>query len=244
MSRSNPTDNSPNPSKRWFEWDGSTGNIRYYDKQAKETVVVGDKFTFMLLDQLATVKGWHDASESGIYANEVKDTRSEPLVVKAFSLKEPIAEGFYKSIRDRVIAAGGHFTTNCYIAFKNGADGLEIGSLQFKGAALSAWMNFAKEHRSKLLDGAVKIEGADEGKKGKITFYTPRFSLIPASEEGNQQAVELDKQLQEYLKAYFSRTRVEQAAPPPQSHEEREDRPESPSRSEPEPYNDDSEIPF
>lgn len=242
MSRSNPTDNSPNPAKRWFEWDGSTGNVRYYDKAEKTTVVVPKGFTFMLLDQLATVKGWHDESESGIYANEVKDTRSEPLVVKAFSLKEPIAEGFYKAIRDCVIVAGGHFTANCYIAFKNGNDELDIGSLQFKGAALSAWMEFSKEHRSELFDKAVRIDGADEGKKGKITFYTPRFTLITASQEGNQQALELDKQLQEYLKGYFSRTRVEQAAPPA-SHvaDEPEHFPEPPSRLEPD---DDSEIPF
>lgn len=242
MSRSNPTDNSPNPSKRWFEWDGSTGNIRYYDKQAKETVVVQDKFTFMLLDQLALIKGWHDASESGIYSNEVKDTRSEPFVVKAFKLKEPLAEGFYKNIRDRVIAQGGHFTTNCYIAFKNGGDGLDIGSLQFKGSALSAWMEFAKDNRSELLEKAVRIDGADKGKKGNITFYTPKFALIAASEEGNGQAVELDKELQEYLKGYFSRTRVEQAAAPPEPRAEEPpaDHPSPPSRSEPE----DDEIPF
>jgi hypothetical protein len=242
MSRSNPTDNSPNPAKRWFEWDGSTGKLRYYDKAAKENVVIGDKFTFMLLDQLATVKGWHDASESGIYANEVKDTRSEPLVVKAFSMKEPIAEGFYKSIRDRVIAAGGHFTTNCYIAFRNGGDELEIGSLQFKGAALSAWMDFSKDNRAALFDKAIRIDGANEGKKGKITFYTPKFALNTVSDDANQQAVELDKQLQEYLKGYFSRTRVEQAAPPPQSHEEPEHYPEPISRSEPQ--DDEDEIPF
>jgi hypothetical protein len=241
MSRSNPTDNSPNPSKRWFEWDGSSGNVRYYDKAEKVNVVVPDRFTFMLLDQLALIKGWHDASESGIYSNEVKDTRSEPFVVKAFKLKEPLAEGFYKNIRDRVIAQGGHFTTNCYIAFKNGGDDLDIGSIQFKGAALSAWMEFAKEHRSDLFDKAIRIDGADQGKKGTITFYTPKFSLIAASPEGNAQAVELDKELQEYLKGYFSRTRVEQAATTPPNEEEAPvDHPAPPSRSEPE----DDEIPF
>lgn len=239
MSRSNPTDNSPNPAKRWFEWDGSTGNIRYYDKTAKETVRVGDKFTFMLLDQLATIKGWHDASESGIFSNEVKDTRSEPFVVKAFKMKEPIAEGFYKNIRDRVIAAGGHFTTNCYIAFKSAGEGLEIGSLQFKGSVLSAWMEFAKENCSNLFDKAVRIDGSEQGKKGNITFFTPKFTLIAASEEGNAQATDLDRVLQEYLKGYFGRTRVEQAAPV--DEHPADNPPPEESRSAP---LDDDEIPF
>ncbi len=80
MSRSNPNENgNPNPSTRWFEWNGEHGLVRYYDKQAEQQVEVGDDFTFMLLDQLGTVKGWHDASDSGIYANEVKDTRQDVL---------------------------------------------------------------------------------------------------------------------------------------------------------------------
>ena len=38
MSRSNPVENSPNPATRWFEWDGSAGGLRYYDKEAKQQV--------------------------------------------------------------------------------------------------------------------------------------------------------------------------------------------------------------
>jgi hypothetical protein len=59
--------------------------IRYYDKEAKKNVDVGADFTFILLDQLASVRGWHDDSNSGIYSNEVKDTTQEALVVKARS---------------------------------------------------------------------------------------------------------------------------------------------------------------
>lgn len=217
MSRSNPVDNSPNPATRWFEWDGSEGNIRYYDKAAKETVTVDLPFTFMLLDQLACVKGWHDSSESGIFSNEVKDTRAETLVVKAFK-GGVLAEGFYSAIRDKIIAQGGHFTSNCYIAFKPSGDDSEdatlaIGSLQFKGAALSSWMEFAKKRRADLYTSAIRITGFHEGKKGKIIFRVPTFALVPVSDEANAQATDLDRELQEYLKSYFGRTRVEQAAP-------------------------------
>lgn len=231
MSRSKPTDNSPNPATRWFEWDGATGNVRYYDKEAKENVVEGDKFTFILLDQLSTVKGWNDASDSGIYANEVKDTRSEPLIVKAFK-GGVLAEGFYKNIRDKVIAQGGHFVSNCYIAWRD-VDGLRLGSVQFKGSALRSWMEFTKENRADLYKKAVKIDGSVEGKKGKVVFKTPVFSLVPISAEADQQALELDHVLQGYLESYFSRTRTEQSEPhndlpeePPPTHHEPE--PEEP----------------
>lgn len=68
MSRSNPQDTAVNPSTRWFEWNGETGVVRYYDKAAQRTVDVGDDFTFLLLDQLGCVKGWHEPSKSSIYS--------------------------------------------------------------------------------------------------------------------------------------------------------------------------------
>lgn len=238
MSRSNPTDNSPNPATRWFEWSGSEGSIRYYDKAAKENVTIEIPFTFMLLDQLATVKGWHDPSESGIFANEVKDTRDGALVVKAFKTGV-LAEGFYKDIKDRVIALGGHYVANCYIAYKVDDTGkLAIGSLQFKGSALGAWMEFTKENRSDLYEKAIRIDGFKDGKKGKVSFRTPTFGLLGISDDANAQAIELDKTLQEYLKGYFSRTRTEQAAPPSgvNGHAEEPSGPQMPP--------DDDEIPF
>ena len=59
MSRTIPAGNTPSPVTRWFELDGAEGGVRYYDKEKKEQIEVGKKFGFILLDQLAVVKGWH-----------------------------------------------------------------------------------------------------------------------------------------------------------------------------------------
>lgn len=210
MSRSNPNENGlPNPSTRWFEWNSETGVVFYYDKDAKQKVDVGSDFTFILLDQLGCVRGWHEASKSGIYSNEVKDTRQEVLVVKSFK-GGPIAQGIYKDIKDRVNTEGGRFNANCYIGFKNGSDTLKLGSIRFKGAALGAWMEFAKQHRAELYKQAVRIKGAVEGKKGRVTFLMPAFTIVPLSEDTNKQATELDKGLQEFLALYLKRTKAEQ----------------------------------
>ena len=210
MSRSNPVDTSPNPAQQWFEWSGSDGSIRYYDKRDKRNVTIDLPFTFMLLDQLSTVKGWHDQSESGIYSNEVKDTRAETLVVKAFK-GGILAEGFYSQIRDRVAAQGGHYVSNLYIAYR-GETELQIGSLQFKGAALGAWMEFQKQSGKDIYKRAVVIDGYTEGQKGRVVFRVPKFRLKDVSEETNDQATELDRQLQTYLASYFKRARTEQVA--------------------------------
>lgn len=213
MSRSNPNEGgSQNPAVKWFEWNGENGVVRYYDKEAKKNVEVGSEFTFLLLDQLGTVRGWHDASDSGIYSNEVKDTRQETLIVKSFK-GGTLAEGIYRDIKDRVNAMGGQFVANCYIAFKNGGDKLSIGSLRFKGAALRAWMEFTKEHKADLYKKAIRIHGFNEGKKGRIVFRTPVLTTKAISQESDAEAVVLDKQLQEFLASYLKRPKREQVEP-------------------------------
>lgn len=217
MSRSQPNDRSSNPSTRWFEWSGEDGIIRYYDKTEGKNIEVGEKFTFILLDELATIKGWHDSSESGIYSNEVRDTVQEAFVVKAFK-GGTIAQGIYRQIRDRIAAAGGKFVNNCYIAYKPDKDSptMVIGSVQFKGAALNAWVDFKKANRTELMKKAVAIIGKNEGKKGSIKFFTPKFAIKEITPETNETATALDTDLQTYLKSYFARTRSEQVNP---SHE-------------------------
>lgn len=209
MSRSNPHVNAPNPAVRWFEWNGENGCIRYYDKTAAKNVDVSLPFTFMLLDELGSVRGWHDASESGIYSNEVRDTSKDTLIVKSFK-GGTLAEGLYKSIKDRVNTAGGRFVANCYVAVKL-ETGLSICSLRFKGSALGAWMEFRKAHRSDLYESAVRITGYTEGKKGRIVFRVPTFELKDVSEESNRAALALDTILQTWLDGYLQRKTRDQA---------------------------------
>lgn len=208
MSRSNPTDGIPNPAVRWFEWNGEAGTVRYYDKDTKRNVDVGSEFTFILLDQLGSVRGWHDPSSSGIYSNEVRDTTQDVLIVKAFK-GGTLAEGIYRDIKDKVHAAGGKFVANCYIAFKNGGP-LTIGSIRFKGGALNAWVEFTKANRADLYKQAIEIKGYTEGKKGRVVYRVPALKLAALSPESNDAAVKLDEQLQEFLTSYLKRTRRDQ----------------------------------
>jgi hypothetical protein len=227
MSRSNPTETARNPATRWFQFaSGADGGfVRFYDKDAEKNIHLGDaenggKFMFLLLDELATVNGWHDQSESAIFANEVRDTRQDTLVVKSFKGGE-LASGLYARIKDRIVAVGGHFVSSCYIAYKDG-DSLRIGNIRFRGAALGTWMEFKKQCPTKkdasgksvkaYYVDAVKIEGFEQLKKGGTTFRVPQFLLSPLSEESNKQAIALDAELQAYLSEYLKRPRVEAAA--------------------------------
>lgn len=224
MSRSNPTDAVRNPSTRWFEWAGGDdgGFVKWYDKEAETERKVELPFTFLLLDELSTVKGFHDPSESRIFANEVRDTRQEVLVVRSFKGGE-IASGRYADIKDRLAAVGGQYASSLYVGFKDG-DQLRLGNLVLKGAAAGAWMDFKRNAPSKkTADGksvrafyvdAVRIASYEEGKKGKIVFRTPTFSLAPVSDDTNAQAAALDAELQTFLADYLKRPKAEAAAKP------------------------------
>ena len=215
MSRSKPTQAEPNPATRWYEWNGETGAVRYYDKEAKANVPVPLPFAFILLDTLSSVGGWNEASKSSIYSNEVRDTRTDVLVVKSFK-GGVIDSGLYKDIKDHVTskAVGGQFISTCYIAYKAGST-LLLGALRFKGAALGAWMEFQKAQRAELYTGAIVIHGYDEGKKGRIIYRTPQFKTASISAESQQAAMDLDVSLQTYLEGYFARTTQRADAPPP-----------------------------
>lgn len=212
MSRSNPHEHgAPNPATRYFEWNGGQGCVRYYDKESKKNIDVAPEFRFMLLDQLGSVRGWHEPTQSGIYSNEVRDTRQDVLLVKAFK-GGTLIEGVYKDIKDRVNTLGGQFVANCYIAVKtNGTGELKIASLRFKGAALGAWMEFCKTHRADLYKKAVAITGSVDGRKGGVNFKTPTFKVVEISPESDAKALALDKELQDYLAGYLKRTKRDQA---------------------------------
>ena len=219
MSRSNPTEGARNPSTRWFEWAGGAdgGFVRWYDKDLKKHVPIEGPFTFLLLDELSTVKGWHEPSESSIYANEVRDTRQEVFVVKSFKGGE-LASGIYTAIRDRIVAVGGHYCASIYLGYKEG-DELKIGNICLKGAAAGAWMEFKRSSPSKkdangkstrgYFVDAVRITGYEQMKKGGTTYRVPTFALAPVSEGTNQQAIAADVELQAFLSDYFKRPKAE-----------------------------------
>ena len=210
MSRSNPSQGTPNPANRFFRWNGEKGCVVWRDKEKKQEVDLPPGFKFLYLDETSAVRGWHDPSDSGIFSNEVRDLRSDVLLVRCKA--GVLANGLYAQIKDKAKGAGGRFVSRCYIGYKGDGGDLEIGCLDLKGGALGEWMKFRKDHRKDLVEKAVKITGYKEGKKGKVVFRVPVFAVMDATPESNQQAVDLDKELQEWLTDYFKLRKTDAAA--------------------------------
>lgn len=197
MSISNQVEKVPNPAKKFLEFK-KNGEWQFYDKETKQNVVFSAPFEFVVLDELSTITGWNDASQSGIYSNEIHSTQNQPLTVKSWKGGE-IACGLYADIKDKIKASGGRYTKSVYVLCND-----EIINLKMHGASLSPWID--KEF--KVSDSVVKFETTVEGKKGSNTYKIPVFTAVPITEESKAEAVAADRIiLQPYFADYFEATR-------------------------------------
>lgn len=209
-----------NPCTKWFKWKGSTGTVVYYDKLTKEDVEVKLPFTFLLLDVLATIKGFDKSTKESIWSNEVRNTKETPLLVKKGSVL--FRNGMYSDIKADVVSAGGGYASSCYIAFKDETGKLIIGNITMAGSSLGggvhkpadkklkdievgAWIEFAKAFKNELYNKAIQIVDKDDRicTEGNVQFYCPKFALIDTTPETDKAAIELNKELQAYLETYL-----------------------------------------
>ena len=188
-----------NPATKFLDWKSNDKCFEYYDKEKQEKVSVALPFKFLVLDELHTIKGWNDASSSGIFSNEVKFISKEVMTVKPFKGNE-IAKGLYKDIKEKIVAAGGHYVKSIYIMLEDGS----LANLQLKGSAVQKWGEFTQRTRNRLPDEWVQVTKAIEGKKGAVKFFIPDFSFERSISDAEAvQADEAFNILETYLKAYL-----------------------------------------
>jgi hypothetical protein len=168
----NQTEGSTNPATKFLQWKSNDKVFAYWDKVKSENVQIKLPFKFQFLEHFHTVKGWNDASESGIYSNEVKFISKEPLKVRAFKGGD-IAEGLYSDIRPKIRDAGGKYFRSVYVISEDG----EIINLQFKGAVVSAYSDFMNEHENKIEGSWIEINKAEDKKKGATKYSVPIFEV-------------------------------------------------------------------
>jgi len=188
-----------NPATKFFEWKSDEKCFSYYDKEKSENVLVQLPFKFLVLDELHSIKGWNDATSSGIFSNEVKFISKETMIVKPFKGNE-IAKGLYKDIKEKVQSAGGHYVKSIYIMLEDGS----LANLKLKGSAVQKWGEFTAKTRQRLPDEWVQVSKALEGKKGAVKFFTPEFNFERSiSDSEADLADEAFNTLETYLKAYL-----------------------------------------
>lgn len=193
MSLSNPSE-SRNPVKRFIKVKGGVGKLSYWDRDAKEELAIDTPFSFVVLDALSAVAGYHEASKSGIFSNEIRDTRDEVLRVR--SRDGLLAEGLWSEISDKVKSKGAKFAVSLYLGFKDG-DELAIGNVLLTGAALSAFLEFRKGKNLDREPGVAITGFSGPHTKGRTEYYIPEFASWTPTDLSAAEG--LDRELQDYL---------------------------------------------
>lgn len=197
MSRSNNTE-SANPANKFFQWDGTNGGFKYWDKEKKENIKVELPFAFLALDCLATISGYNDADKSGYWSNEIRQIQVDKLTVR--TSKGIQAEGCYSDIIESKNLRGAKFCQSLYIAYYEGEE-LVIGNIKLTGASLGAWFEFKKAND--IYKGAINVASFTNETKGATAYTVPVFVTKEVSEETSGKAFKLDEEVQEYLSKYL-----------------------------------------
>jgi hypothetical protein len=175
----------PSPVKRYYTWGSDAKGFKWYDKSTGENKVEFP-LSVAFITSRSTVRGWHDATESSIYSNEVKNTAQEALSVYSSKPDKKgntlLATGIYKNIKGDL--QGGHFEKVLY-AYQ---EGVGVVKINLKGSSLQAFSNFEKENKAQVLfDNLLSITTFESAKKGATKYTVPNFTL------GAQITKELDQ---------------------------------------------------
>lgn len=198
-------ENKANPTKKFLSWKGGLGVWEYYDKDKSEKVTLDETIYIVPLDELSTIKGWHDASEAGKYSNEVHDLRSEELTVRSFKGGE-IVKGLYSDIKGKL--EGGKFCKSVYAAMLDSKGNVvEMVNFGFTGSSLGAWI----EAGVKVSDGNVIIlsKNPEQKTKGATKYYEPSIKISEKRDAILEECKGMDKELQDYLNQYKAKSTEE-----------------------------------
>jgi len=195
-----------NPAAFFAEWSSEAKCLKFYEKFDKPNEkgekginrLIGMPFRFMVLDTLATIKGYNEKLSSNYYSNEVRNIKTDTLSVYCGGIKA--ADGLYNDVIGKL--TGAKFCQSVYIVCKGKQD-YKIANIQIKGAALGEWIEFRKKNKNAIFKHAVEVIGYEEAKKGKTIYFKPVFALMPCSKGENDVAIEFDKELQKYLNEYM-----------------------------------------
>ena len=207
MSLSKPREK--NPASKFIDWSGSLGKFKYYDKEKGQDILFEKEIFIVPLDEFSTIKGYHDASTSGIFSNEVRYLSKDILTVRAFKGGE-IVKGLYNDIKGKL--QGGKFARSLYAVLitPQGAKKLpllELVNISFSGSSLGVYIDTKIDVDSGQI---IKLSpSTEQKKKGATIYFEPKIEKQKVRKDILESCIDLDLQLQKYMKNYLHRNATE-----------------------------------
>ncbi len=196
------------PVKKYLEWDSAERGFKYYDKESAKNVYVKAPLSFISLKEMATIRGFHEPSQSGIYSNELplQEFGTKELVVKTFK-GNVLAKGIYKDIKATLASSGAKFGMAVYALL-----GEDLVCITLKGSSFSAWYDFVADNRKSFLTNSIDILTVEDKKKGATKYTQPVFTLgKEISKADGDKAEVVYEELITYIKSRATQAEAPQA---------------------------------
>ena len=180
------TSGAKSPVSKYLQWDSAERTFKYWNKEASKNEYIKIPANFVVLKEMATITGFHEPTQSGIYSNEVAavNLKTQELTVKT-GKGLVIAKGIYGDIKPILATSGAKFATSVY-ALLNG----ELVCLKLAGSSFSAWYDFVAENRKQFLSNSIDILSVEDKKKGATKYTQPVFTLGKAIDDATNSKAE------------------------------------------------------
>lgn len=179
--------------KGWYYYVPST-----IEGEKGTNIMLEMPITFMWLLSATSFTGYNEAEGVSVFSNEVlgeKDLKDffpknaeenvedyyarlkSYMVLTAKMGKETIATGFYKDIKDSVVAKGGKYCQPNYALLINKDGSTEIVRFLFSGSSIETWIPFCS-NKSALTKKGISLNGSVEKSKGSNDYEAPTFEFV------------------------------------------------------------------
>jgi len=199
-----------NPSLFFAQWDSTNKCFSYYDKAAKQTILLPLPFAFIPLYKMFTVKGFNQKENKGYWANEVNNKLTEKITVMCKNnatgeIKQYI-KGLYSDIKDQIDNRA-FFTESLYVGVKDSAGQLRLANIQIQRSGIGNWFDFNKNNDMSKI--AVQVASFTNEVSGAVKFTSPVYSALPITPQTDAEAYKLQQIVKEYIAEYLKYTASE-----------------------------------
>lgn len=179
--------------KGWYYYVPSTE-----EGEKGTNVMLEMPITFLWLLSATSFTGYNETEGVSVYSNEVlgeKDLKDffpknagenvedyyarlkSYMVLTAKMGKETLATGFYKDIKDTVVAKGGKYCQPNYAMLINADGTTEIVRFLFSGSSIETWIPFCS-NKSMMAKKGIQLAGSVEKSKGSNDYEAPTFEFV------------------------------------------------------------------
>lgn len=196
---------TPNPARLFLEWKAGDGVFEYYDRELQDKIRIDQPIRFVLLDSLATCRGWDSQNGAALVGTEVRNPATDKITLRSYYTEngekksQKLIEGLWKTeIKDKYPV---DYCQSLYATLEMGDD-LMLANIRVGRSGLSDLI----KAKLKAIDSfLITFSRGEKQKNGAANWHSLKIAKETTLPEGwEEQATHHYKELQNYLNQYLA----------------------------------------